>query len=418
VTYPESIVRFAARTEREVRVMARGPAIDGEVAAESAADANGAGKPGTSEIVTFPDLVRAHRAWEIELYGTARDNRKPDRELERELHRRWRPFEDKYGQIETAYWSVRDASAVAFSVKKIERWPQRFRRGHERIPRFHRATDWATRDEPQIAGALDECETLAVRVEEILRGPSELIALRRVTAVASQLLGYVDRAWGREAPAAAGLQAPDWVHQAQCKEFVDEQRRELEQVEHFYKRTGNGQGKILFFWGMVQGLLALALVTAVTVAVTWPVDRLDGGATHWGELQLFVISVMAGALGAFLSVLSRMASVDETKFALDFEVGRANVRWLGVYRPFVGGIFGVATFLTLASGILQTQSPDVGTDFAYYGILAFFSGFFERFTKLPTGDLPTKVEEGKAGKGGQEGKGGKAGKAGKAAGES
>ena len=44
------------------------------------------------------------------------------------------------------------------------------------------------------------------------------------------------------------------------------------------------------------------------------------------------------------------------KFVLDFEVGRANVRWLGIYRPFVGGIFGVATFLMLASGILQTQT--------------------------------------------------------------
>jgi hypothetical protein len=374
--------------------MATGSAVREEAAAESTRRTNGAGEPDVSEVVTFPDLVRVHRAWELELYGAAREHRKPDRTLEREFHRKWAAFEGKYGKIKNAYWSVRDASAVAFSVKNRRRAVRVW--GHEHIPRFHRVTDWATRDEPQIAGALDDCETLAVRVEEILRGPSELIALRRIHAVASQLLGYVDREWGREPPPASRLQPPDWVHQAQCKEFVDEQREELGQVEYFYRRTGNGQGKILFFWGMVLGLLALALVTGIVVGLTWPIDSLDGGPTHWGEAQLFVISVMAGALGAFLSVLQRMASTDESKFTLDFEVGRANVRWLGIYRPFVGGVFGAATFLTLASGILQTESPDPGTDFAYYGILAFFSGFFERFTKLPTGDMPTVVKEGDA----------------------
>ena len=74
----------------------------------------------------------------------------------------------------------------------------------ERIPRFHRVTDWATRDEPQVARALDDCEILAARTEEILRGPSELIAIRRITAVASHLLGYVDRSWGRESPPPTG----------------------------------------------------------------------------------------------------------------------------------------------------------------------------------------------------------------------
>ena len=320
----------------------------------------------------------------------------PDRTLEQEFRRKWGHFEHKYGQIKNAYWSVRDASAVAFSVKKRRRTVRMW--GHEHIPRFHRVTDWATRDEPQVAKALDDCESLAVRVEEILRGPSELIAFRRINAVASQLLGYVDREWGRQAPpAAAGLQAPDWVHQAQCKEFVNEQRSELADVASFYKRTGEGQGKILFFWGMVQGLLVLALVTALIVGLTWPVDSLDGGPAHWGELQLFIISVMAGALGAFLSVLQRMASTDESKFTLDFEVGRANVRWLGIYRPFVGGVFGVATFLLLASGILQTQTPGVDRDYAYYGILAFFSGFFERFTKVPT-DIASAGETGAAAK--------------------
>jgi len=355
------------------------------------------GEPVEPEIVTFSDLVRAHRAWEQELYEHERPNRQPDKAIERqpdkaierEFRRRWRQFEARYGRIDDAYWSVRDASAVALTIReKNLRW----RPDPELIPRFHRATDWATRDEPDIAAALDECETLAVRVEEILRGASELIALRRISAVASHLLGFVDREWGRRPLPAAGQRTPDEVHQEEGKAFVELQRKELERVENFYKRTGNGQARILFFWGMAQGLLALVLLTGLAVALTWLVDGLDGGRTHWGELQLFVISVMAGALGALLSVLSRMASLTG-KFVLDHEVGRKSVRWIGIYRPFVGGIFGVATFLTLASGILQTQSPSDKQDFAYYGIFAFFSGFFERFATLKAGGVPTPLED-------------------------
>ena len=311
------------------------------------------------EVVTFSDLVRAHRAWEQELYAFERHKREPNKKIEREFHRRLRRFEQKYGRVDSAYWSVRDASAVALTIRERKRW----RPGYEHLPRFHRATDWATRDEPDVAAALDDCETLAVQVEEVLRDASELIALRRINAVASHLLGFVDRARFREpAPAArqrtpdeAGKK-PDAAHQKACTEFVDRQQAELERIRIFYNRTGNGQARTLYFWGMARGVLALAVLTGVAIAVTWRVDDLDGGRTHWGELQLFVISVMAGAVGAILSVLSRMASLSTDKFSLDHELGRKNVRWRGIYRPFVGGIFGLASFLMLSSGIRQTQT--------------------------------------------------------------
>jgi len=69
------------------------------------------------------------------------------------------------------------------------------------------------------------------------------------------------------------------------------------------------------------------------------------------------------------------------------------VRWLGVYRPFLGAIFGVATYLLLASGILQTDTPSGANDFACYGALAFLAGFFERFMKVAPGGLPTPLEQ-------------------------
>jgi hypothetical protein len=374
------------------------PKGGGPIQREAADELGNGGAKGAAsvelELVTFSDLVRAHRMWEREVYQHERHpEQPPDETIEQEFHRKWNQFEDRFGRIDDAYWSVRDASAVAITIRQQD---ARWRADSELIPRFHRATDWATRDEPEIAAALDDCETLAVRVEEILRGPSELIALRRINAVASHLLGSVDREWFRSQPRAkpptTEPHPPDKAHQKNTEAFVEGQRKELQRIERFYNRAGNGQARILFFWGMVQGLFVLLLLTGASVRLTWLFDRLDGGPAHWSQIQLFVISVVAGALGAILSVLSRMASLTG-KFVLDHELGRKNVRWVGIYRPFVGGIFGMATFLLLASGILQTESPGADRDFAYYGILALFSGFFERFTKLGPGGVPMPLEE-------------------------
>lgn len=361
-----------------------------------------------SEPVTFSDLVRAHRVWERELDRVERQKLESSQKSEQVLRLKWRQFEERYGRIESVYWSVRDASAIALTLKQRS---LRMRPDQETVPRFHRATDWATRDQPDIAAALDECETLAVRVEEILRGPSELIALRRITAVASHLLGHVDREWFRRAaphppPAtsqrARSMAGPNDARTEERDAFVKSQRDELVRIERFYDLMGDGQARILTFWGMVQGLGALVLLTGFTVAVVWLVAALDGGAgsTDREHLRLFATSVIAGAIGAVLSVLTRMASLGR-KFTGRHELGRKNVRWIGVYRPFVGGLFGVAAFLLLASGILQTQDPTDDQKLAYYGILALFSGFFERFTTIGASGQPTPLEKGGQGRGGE-----------------
>src|SRR5262245_44321801 len=57
-------------------------------------------QPREIPIVTFSDLVRAHRAWEHELYEHERHGGQPDRVLEDEFHEKWRLFEARYGAID------------------------------------------------------------------------------------------------------------------------------------------------------------------------------------------------------------------------------------------------------------------------------------------------------------------------------
>jgi hypothetical protein len=103
------------------------------------------------------------------------------------------------------------------------------------------------------------------------------------------------------------------------------------------------------------------------------------GAMHFHEAgtQAFFACLTAGAVGAFVSVLSRMSS--PAKFELDPEVGRRAIFFLGAYRPLVGSIFGLASYFLLQSSLLQVES---GKEFATFVVAAFLGGFSERFVKV------------------------------------
>ena len=142
-----------------------------------------------SESVAFPELVWAHylrqRALREngELHGPAED------EFREQLDR----FSAEQGTIINAYWCTREASAVAITEKPGGKilglgfmW-----RGRPNI-RFHAATDWATRDAPEISHALHKTETLAIRVSEVLSGTSERIAMQWLLSIGGYLLSVVD----------------------------------------------------------------------------------------------------------------------------------------------------------------------------------------------------------------------------------
>ncbi|MEX0674238.1 MAG: hypothetical protein WD067_05650 [Gaiellaceae bacterium] len=229
--------------------------------------------------------------------------------------------------------------------------------------RFHSATDWVTRDAPVVADLLFRCETVAIRITEVLRYASETIAIRRVLAVASGLLGFLDR-------------ADDADVKADPLPVVREQSRELDAIDVYYRRAGSRIGRILYTWGMVIGLAVLAALLSAFVVPLWlwgPLDWADRG------LQIFLVSYGAGAIGAFISVLQRMAT---EKFTIHYDLGKRSLYTLGSYRPVLGAVFGVFTYFLLASHLLQTEDPAGERALFFYGAVAFVAGFSERFTKV------------------------------------
>lgn len=321
--------------------------------------------------VTFPELVRAHYDWERS--GAA--NGATEQRYRDALKR----FEEDEGELMHAYWATRRPSAVALTLK--QKHPLvRLVSDHDAAIRLHRVTDWLAR-ESQIADLLHHCDTLAIKVSEVLRGTPERIAMQWIYSVQSHLVGYTERAHGRADP--EGLKAV-------CKS----QAAELIEIERYYTRAASKAARIVYFWGMVIGAVVSGLLGLGLAALLWQSGWFDEPNTR--AAQTFFVCFAAGGLGAFVSVLMRMSS---NKFRVDFEVGRSTIRRLGCFRPFIGAVFGVTLFFLVKSGVLNIALPASDSEaFFFLGILAFLAGFNERWTNLILGQAEQTIATSLGGK--------------------
>ena len=347
--------------------------------------------PGVPYGVSFAELVWAHYLRQREL--DARPPAPYEGESEQRFRRFLAAFERDHGRIVDAYWCSNVASAVAVTAK-----PRRFlhRLGWAPRYRFHRVTDWATRGDAAVARLLQDYEVLAVRAGEVLRGTSQRLTVERVYSAATLLLGFVDR------DVAPG--------EDEANALVVEQKQELEEAQRDYQAAAQREAQIVYFWGMVQGILiqaALAGLVALFLAkgmqLLWNVKIVDEVAATY--FSCFA----AGTLGGVVSVLSRMTS-SQSCFSVDYEIGRKNIRALGSFRPFVGGVFGLAVAFAIASDAIDINVGDdtgAGPSFYFLAFAAFVAGFSERFAKdifddaggrfLKTKPKPAPVPAGAAG---------------------
>jgi hypothetical protein len=307
---------------------------------------------------SFPELVWAHflRQQEVQkgnLHGPS----------EAEYRNRLAAFEAAEGRLLNAYWCTTEASAVALTETKCRGFARILRKPSD--IRFHAATDWVARESPEVANTLHTCETLAVRVREVLGGASERIAMQWILAIAGHLLGFVDR---EERPR----------DRKQELRLVARKRNELAKVEAYYHRAGEKLGRIIYFWGMMSGVVAVAVIGVAAAGLLWMWTGLD---PDDATTQNLFASYTMGAVGALVSVMTRMASSKEDTFNLDFEVGRRQLHRLGSFRPFIGAVSALVVFFAMKGDLFQVL-PDQKESFYLYAVVAFAAGFSERWANV------------------------------------
>jgi hypothetical protein len=337
----------------------------------------------------FSELVRAHYRREAEQERGEVGTTKARADFEAKLSE----FEREVGQIDSVYWSSQRPSAVALTIGQPHGHHNPFKDTETEV-RLHRVTDWVTGDRSEIADLLHDCDLLAIRVGEVLRGASERITMRWIFAVQEHLLGFFERIdhasrhrWWWMPNGKKSASETDRNEQR----LVAAQRKELARIEEYYLRIAGKAGRIVYVSGMIVGALFIALVctlVAVGLAVWYP--------RGWTLNERYLLLCAgAGAAGALTSVLARMNSIGGS-FTIDVELGRPLLRRLGLYKPFVGAIFGVAVYWILTAGLLaKAEIPKHDGRIFFFGIVAFLAGFSERFTgvifggaeRLISGDL-------------------------------
>jgi hypothetical protein len=353
----------------------------------------------------FSELVRAHyrREAEEEVGGVGSGKAQADYEA------KLSEFEEEVGQIDSVYWSSRRPSAVALTIGEPHGLHNPFKDTETEV-RLYRVTDWVTGDRAEIADLLHDCDLLAIRVGEVLRGASERITMRWIFSVQEHLLGFFERTdHALPSPRHRWWWTPNGTRSASDMDrgeqrIVAAQRTELARIEEYYLRIAGKAGRIVYVSGMIAGALFIALVcalVAIGLAVWYP--------HGWTANERYLLlSAGAGAAGALTSVLARMNSIGGS-FTIDVELGRPLLRRLGLYKPFVGAIFGVAVYWILTAGLLaKAQIPkEADGRIFFYGIAAFLAGFSERFTGVIFGGAERLIagDHGDAGAGTSDGHG-------------
>ena len=306
----------------------------------------------------FPDLVRVHFRWRQALRDDSGATAEERAELDREYHDVRRRFEQEHGEIVSAYWCAEVESAVALTAGRPQTgW---LRRLLSVSPRFHRVSDWATRDEPEIARALHHCDELAIRASEVLRGRSRRITIQLVMTTACHLLALVDAQTRHRDP-------------RDHKTAVATELHTLAELRRDYRQAANGDAQLVYFGGMVVGIAGLALLYVLAGGILQSNENIED-ATIVGCL-------VAGAVGAVVSVIAR---VNSGSFALDSDVARGYTLFLGGLRPVIGSVFGLLSYFALTSGfveIFKLPTTDDTKRFYFLCVIAFAAGFSERWAQ-------------------------------------
>ena len=291
---------------------------------------------------SFPELVYAHFDW----WRETRSGALTEATRVRYEHAH-KAFEATHGEIVKAYWCSHIESAVVMTEKQGRFWWSGPRCG------FHRESDWATQDWPDIAAELHRCDELSVRAKTVLTGVRQRICMSLVVASASHLMSLVDR------------RAANADKIANASSLAQEQLA-LAKAEGYYDDAANGQAQIVYFVGMAAVALALGVGAAIWLAVSWASP---------------VAALVAGATGAVVSVIQRITA---GTFALDYDVGRPYAFFLGGLRPLIGGAFAMAITFAFTGGLLHLPvAAGESEDHRRLALLvvSFFAGFSERWAQ-------------------------------------
>ena len=250
--------------------------------------------------------------------------------------------------------------AIVLTAQPPSRLEKLFLFRRERI-QIYTDTEQLVRAHPEVSHLLHRAEVQHVSVRQALRGLSQRLLVNWLFV------------WTRDvmisaAPTEGVPPVPFEPHEIRRLD------RELDLIGKSYEQAASREAQIVYLGGMLMGVLALCAL-AVPVGLLLDENKVPIDKT------IFFGCVIAGALGALISVVTRMSA---DKFHVRHEVGRSYVQRVAAFRPFIGSVFGVLVYFALYGDVISginVPAMNPGKEFAFFLVFAFAAGFSERMVK-------------------------------------
>jgi hypothetical protein len=173
----------------------------------------------------------------------------------------------------------------------------------------------------------------------------------------------------------------EWTPSARHRRELADLQPRLTTARANYDASSKRIGERWFLPGVWLGM-AVATVILATLGVI----------TLWKDIDAaWLATAGAGMIGAVLSVLQRMTS---GSLAVSAEAHRSVVQKVGFFRPLVGLMLGMISYVLLAGGLVSLRPPNASATAAlFFAGIAFLAGFSERFARdvlaAPTRLIPS-----------------------------
>jgi hypothetical protein len=210
---------------------------------------------------------------------------------------------------------------------------------------------------------LAECDDLHNRALLHLAAKPRKICVSQVFNIITALLSEFEAMSRR-----SGTEGPS----PQMWRSLEEQ---LKGAREYYVDAAVRSAEMRYFIGTMVGVLPFLAALLILVAAG-PGKILDER-----EQELLAASLIAGAAGATISVMTRVTAKNGLQLRNLEESGMGTLLSFGAIRPIVGAVFGAVVFLAVFSGMVPVDLPTPSGDLFFFAAFGFAAGFSERFAK-------------------------------------